>query len=191
MGYVRRQQGEFNEAYDLFQEALTVYEKNSPSIKSDIPFTLMSLGIIKYNQRKFDESLNYYYRAANMLKEFYCTDYRRITDSLYWVGRNYYKKQSYDRAIEFYEQCYESSLAYELNCLLMREKVLPPNHQDIGKSLNDIGLCYEHLNQHKLAIDYYKRALFVYKQCPLATDDRLTIESKIEELSTEMNQSNI
>ncbi|CAF4020942.1 unnamed protein product [Adineta steineri] len=86
---------------------------------------------------------------------------------------------------------YESSLAYELNCLLMREKVLPPDHQDIGKNLSDIGLCYEHLNQRKLALGYYERALVVYKQCPLATDNRRTIESKIEELSMEMNQLNI
>ncbi|CAF1446739.1 unnamed protein product [Adineta steineri] len=86
---------------------------------------------------------------------------------------------------------YESSLTYELNCLLMREKVLPPNHQDIGKSLNNIGLCYEHLNQRKLALDYYKRALAVYEQCLSATHDRWTKQCKIEKLSIEMNQFNI
>ncbi|CAF0826418.1 unnamed protein product [Adineta steineri] len=73
----------------------------------------------------------------------------------------------------------------------MRENVLPPNHQDIGKSLSNIGLCYEHLNQRKLVLGYYERALVVYKQCPLATDERWTIELKIEELSIEMNQLNI
>ncbi|CAF0816940.1 unnamed protein product [Adineta steineri] len=73
----------------------------------------------------------------------------------------------------------------------MREKVLPPSHQDIGECLNNIGLCYEHLNRRKLALDYYKRALVVYEQCLLATDDRWTIELKIEELSAEMNQFNI
>ncbi|CAF0928855.1 unnamed protein product [Adineta steineri] len=182
----------------------------------------MNLGIIKYNQGDYDGSLNYFNRAANMRKEFYSTNYSQIILSLKWIAFIYYKKQSYDRAIEFYEQClrideassipeqltidkflrelsdikriqlqYESSLAYELNCLLMREKVLPPNHQDIGKSLSNIGLCYEHLNQRKLALDYYKRALVVYEQCLLATDDRWTIESKIEELSIEINQLNI
>ncbi|CAF4132414.1 unnamed protein product, partial [Adineta steineri] len=202
MGNLQRKQGKNNEAHDLFQEVLTIYEKNSSSLEADIPFALMSI--------------------ANVLKEVFCTDYRRITDSLYWVGRNYYKKQCYDRAIEFYEQClrieeansipkqltigkfledlsdikqiqlqYENSLAYELNCLLMREKVLPPNHQDIGESLSNIGFCYEHLNQRKLALDYYKRALFIYEQCLLGTDDRWTIELKIEELSIEMNQFNI
>ncbi|CAF1328622.1 unnamed protein product [Adineta steineri] len=240
-------QNKFDEAFDFEQKALNILkihcptniikiieslnqmgdlrrkqEKNSRHIKADIPFTLMSLGIIKYNQRDYDESLNYYYRAANILKEFYSTDYSQIIHSLNWVAFIYYKKQSYDRAIEFYERClrideansipgqltidkflmklssikraqlqYESSLAYELNCLLMREKVLPPNHQDIGESLSNIGLCYEHLNQRKSALDYYKRALVVYEQCSLATHRQWPIELKIEKLSTEMNQFNI
>ncbi|CAF4323309.1 unnamed protein product [Adineta steineri] len=67
MGNLQRKQGKNNEAYDLFQEALTIYEKNSSSLEADIPFALMSL--------------------ANVLKEVSCTDYCRITDSLYWVGR--------------------------------------------------------------------------------------------------------
>ncbi|CAF0992362.1 unnamed protein product [Adineta steineri] len=223
MGEVQRKQGKYNKACDLFQEALTIYETNPARVKADIPFTLMSLGSIKYNsERDFDEALSYYQRAVNALKEIYATDYSRIIFSLKWIAFIHYQKQSYDHAIEFYEQClrideansipgqltideflkelsdikriqfqYGSSLAYELNRLLMREKVLPPNHQDIGKSLSNIGLCYEHLNQRKLALDYYKRALVVYEQCLSATDDRWTIELKIEELSAEMNQFNI
>ncbi|CAF1350045.1 unnamed protein product, partial [Adineta steineri] len=222
MGNLQRKQGKNNEAYDLFQEALTIYEKNSSSLEADIPYTLTSLGIIKYNQGDYDGSLNYFNRAVNIRKKFYLTNCSQIILSLNWIAFIHYQTQSYDQAIEFYEQClqiakanavpgqlttdeflgklsgikraqlqYESSLAYELNCLLMREKFLPPNHQDIGKSLSNIGLCYEHLNQRKLALDYYKRALFVYEQCPLATHDRWTIELKIEELSIEMNQFNI
>ncbi|CAF1094572.1 unnamed protein product [Adineta steineri] len=217
-------QNKFDEVFDFEQKALNILkihcptkiikiieslnqmgnlqrkqEKNSPHIKADIPFTLMM--------------------SCKYAKEFYSTGYSQIIHSLNWIAFIYYKKQSYDRAIEFYEQClrideansipeqltidrflkelsdikriqlqYESFLAYERNCLLMREKFLPPNHQDIGKSLKNIGLCYEHLNQRKLAIDYYKRALVVYKQCPLATHRRSPIGLKIEKLSTEMNQ---
>jgi tetratricopeptide (TPR) repeat protein len=60
---------------------------------------------------------------------------------------------------------YELSLANELKCFLIREKTLPPDHQDIGKSLCNIADCYNYLNKLQLALDYYKRALEVYKQC--------------------------
>ncbi|CAF1074907.1 unnamed protein product [Adineta steineri] len=105
MGAIQRKQGKYNEVYDLFQEVLIIYEKNSPSLKADIPFTFISLNNIKYNERSFDESVNYYYRIVNILKEFYCADYNRIVLCLNWVAFNYYQKQSYDQAIEFYEQC--------------------------------------------------------------------------------------
>jgi hypothetical protein len=43
---------------------------------------------------------------------------------------------------------------------LLREKVLPPNHQDIDKNLAMMGECYERLRQSKQVLDYYRRALF-------------------------------
>ncbi|CAF1308643.1 unnamed protein product [Rotaria sordida] len=77
---------------------------------------------------------------------------------------------------------YKLSLAYELNCFLLREKDLPPVHQDIGESLFKTGKCYYHLRQHKLALDYYyKRALIVYEQClPSGHYTRWNIELEIE-----------
>ncbi|CAF1354777.1 unnamed protein product [Adineta steineri] len=231
MFYAQAKQNQFSEAFDFAQQSITFTEKSNPTYYRIIADNLSNISEALMYQNKYDEAFDFGQKAlnilkihyptkiiriieTNILKELFCTDYRRIIRSLCWVARNYYKKQSYDRAVEFYEQClrideansvpgqlttddflrslshikriqlqYESSLVYELNCLLIREKVLPPNHQDIGKSLNNIGLCYKHLNQGKLALDYYKRALFVYEQCPLATNDRWTIELKIAELS--------
>ena len=75
-------------------------------------------------------------------------------------------------------------MIYELKCFLIREKVLPPDHQDIGKSLSNIGQCYEQLNQFKLAFDYYKQALVVYEQClPYFHEDQWKLESNIDRLS--------
>jgi tetratricopeptide (TPR) repeat protein len=74
----------------------------------------------------------------------------------------------------------------------VREKVLPPDHQDIGKSLAKIGECYKHLNQYKMALDYYKRALIVYEQClPFGHSDRSNIVLKVQQLSAEIKQINI
>jgi tetratricopeptide (TPR) repeat protein len=84
------------------------------------------------------------------------------------------------------------SLAYELKCFSIREKVLPPDDQSIGKSLSRIGLCYEQLNQLNQALDYYKRALGVYEQClPLLHGDRSDIESKIARISVKIEAMKI
>ena len=79
-----------------------------------------------------------------------------------------------------------------MKSFLIGEQVLPPNHQDIGKSLANIGECYEHLNQRKVELDYYKRALIVYEQClPSEQQDQSFIELTIEQLSAEIEQINI
>jgi hypothetical protein len=75
---------------------------------------------------------------------------------------------------------------------LIREQVLLPNHQDIGKSLANIGECYEHLNQPKVTFDYYKRILVVYEQClPPDHRTRSVIALTIKQLSEESEQINI
>jgi tetratricopeptide (TPR) repeat protein len=52
--------------------------------------------------------------------------------------------------------------------------------------------CYNYLNKLQLALDYYKRALEVYKQClPSWHDDRWNTEWIIEQLSEELEENQI
>jgi tetratricopeptide (TPR) repeat protein len=87
---------------------------------------------------------------------------------------------------------YDLSLEYELKCFSIREKILPPNDQSIGKSLSRIGECYERLDQLKLALDHYKRTLIVYEQfLPVLNKDRLAMESTVNRLSARVEAMNI
>jgi tetratricopeptide (TPR) repeat protein len=87
---------------------------------------------------------------------------------------------------------FELALANELKCFLIREKILPPDHQDIGKSLCNIGDCYNYMNKLSLALDYYKRALDIYKQClPHWDDERWNLEWIIEQLTEEIEENQV
>jgi hypothetical protein len=75
-------------------------------------------------------------------------------------------------------------LLYELKCFSLREKFLPPDHQDIGKSLSIIAGHYEQLNQMTIALEYYKQALTLYERClPLLHEDHEDTVIKIQQLS--------
>ena len=63
------------------------------------------------------------------------------------------------------ERQYELSLVYEMKRFSIREKILAPDHQDIAISLSNMGYCYEQINQPKISLEYYNRALTVYEQC--------------------------
>ena len=75
-----------------------------------------------------------------------------------------------------------------MKLFLIREKVLPPDHQDLAKSLSYIGQCYEDLNQLKLALEYYKRALIIYEQrSPNSFAEECRMSENIQRLSTALN----
>jgi hypothetical protein len=46
---------------------------------------------------------------------------------------------------------------------------------------------YERLNQLKMALEYYKRALLIYEQRPFDSFERLNMENNIQRLSTALN----
>jgi hypothetical protein len=83
---------------------------------------------------------------------------------------------------------YDLSLIYELKCFLILEKVLPPDHEDIGKSLSSIGKCYNQLN---LALEYYKRAFIFYESLPYWHKDRNNVELKMKQLFIKIEEMNI
>ena len=58
----------------------------------------------------------------------------------------------------------ELSLACELKCLSLREEIYDPHDQYVDDSLSDIGYCYEKLNEMELALEYYQRAINVYRK---------------------------
>ena len=83
---------------------------------------------------------------------------------------------------------HDLSLTYEMKLFLIREKVLSPDHQDVAKSLSKIGQCYEDLNQLKMALEYYKRALVIYEQrSPDLSEEKCRMSENIQRLSTALN----
>ncbi|CAF0989558.1 unnamed protein product [Adineta steineri] len=66
---------------------------------------------------------------------------------------------------------YELVLEYEIKCYLVHERVVSPDDENIGQSFSNIAECYEHLNQLKMTLDYYERALAIYEQCPSCLSD--------------------
>ncbi|CAF0767343.1 unnamed protein product [Adineta steineri] len=180
LGIIKYNQGDYDGSLNYFNRAANIRKEFYSTNCSQIILSLNWIAFTHYQTQSYDQAIEFYEQCLR-IDEANAVPGQLTTDK-------FLMKLSGIKRVQLQ---YESSLAYELNCLLMREKVLPPDHQDIGKNLSDIGLCYEHLNQRKLALDYYKRALFIYEQYLLATDERWTIELKIEELSIEMNQLNI
>ncbi len=71
---------------------------------------------------------------------------------------------------------------------MIREKVLSPDHQDIAKSLSNIGQFYENFNQLKLALEYYNRTLVIYEQrSPDSFQEECRMREHIQQFSIVLN----
>ena len=60
--------------------------------------------------------------------------------------------------------CYDSlgrcneSLAFYEKCKEIREEMLSPNHPELGKIYNNIGICYDELGKNEEALVYYEKS---------------------------------
>ncbi|CAF1040936.1 unnamed protein product, partial [Didymodactylos carnosus] len=65
---------------------------------------------------------------------------------------------------EIYSCQYERALEYQLKSLNITEKLFPLGHPSLAFSLNNTADVYEKMNNLNIALEYYERALIMYKQ---------------------------
>jgi tetratricopeptide (TPR) repeat protein len=110
----------------------------------------MKMGKIKYKVRKFDEALTCYHRAVDILKEF---DHTEIAHDLEWIGFIWSKKQCYDRATEYYEQCSK-----------LREASLSPTHLSIVNTLLRLDRVQRSRHQYEHSLTYELKGFLIREQ---------------------------
>jgi tetratricopeptide (TPR) repeat protein len=69
------------------------------------------------------------------------------------AGRVKDDQGEYAEAITFYEKS-----------IKIKQKILPPTHQDLATSYNNIGIVYDHLDDHSKALSYHEKALEIYQK---------------------------
>ncbi|UJR38728.1 hypothetical protein I4U23_031393 [Adineta vaga] len=164
---------------------LPIREKHYTISHITIIASLMSIGRIKFKQLDWNRTIDYYSRAEVLLREFHPTKEANLAPEHSSIVRILSKlsEAQADR------NQHRLALTYEMQCYLIREKVLPPDDSDIAFSLSCIGESYEHLNELKLALEYYKRALIIYQQqeyIHIFKDSIEEMQTKIKEISTKI-----
>ncbi|CAF4063576.1 unnamed protein product [Rotaria sordida] len=175
IGNILFQQVEYDDALNFYQQALTIFEENCPTDHTEIANCLHEIALIWNSKMDYDRAIEYFERCLCIREASLSLDDPVITDTLL-----------YSNLIREKRNHREHSLAYEINYCLMCIKFRPLDQVIIGDSFSRIGQHYEHLNEPKLAIDYYKQALSVYQYClPEWHESRIDMELNIERLSKE------
>ena len=140
-------------AIEHYVEAISIYSTILHDKKDDIQLAQLCFktGLLFYSQDIYDEALVYLEESLSLQEnnnenedKAYC---------LYFAGHTHANLSSYNKAIEYLE-----------HCLNIRQKLL-------GKTHNDVAVCYENIasiliesEEEKKAINYLDEALFIHFQ---------------------------
>ncbi|CAF0720604.1 unnamed protein product [Adineta steineri] len=59
---------------------------------------------------------------------------------------------------------YQEALSSHEKALIIRQRLLPSNHPDLGDSYNKIGIVYDRMGDYPKALSYYEKALAIRQQ---------------------------
>ncbi|UJR24275.1 hypothetical protein I4U23_027242 [Adineta vaga] len=173
LGYLKYKQANFKDALIYFSEAVYILVEHYSSDYKNINNGLQWILVTSDEQGSYDYAVEQLDKCLKIREICLSFEQSMIISTLQKISR-----------IQFNQNHYEISLAYEIQCYFINEKNLPPNHENIGDNLSNIGNCYEKLDKNYLAIEYYKRALYIYEQClPEFDSKREEMETNIERLS--------
>jgi tetratricopeptide (TPR) repeat protein len=140
-------------AYENFDKALKISERESSLDHLDTAHSFNNLGLIHNNMEQYDKAEPLFQRALAIREKVLGPDHPDIAQILNNLASLYFHEKQYDKA----EPLFQRALA-------IREKVLGPNHPDIAFSLNNLAAFYRSQHQYAQAEISYQRALTIWEK---------------------------
>ncbi|CAB3988402.1 Nephrocystin-3, partial [Paramuricea clavata] len=107
-----------------------------------------NIGLILYEQKKYDAALTCYYEALDIRLKLYGHNHADTADSFYQIGRTQLAKKDYKSALQSFEQALD-----------IRQKVHGKVHSDVSSTCNQIGMTKYRLNEYDSALHWHQQAL--------------------------------
>ncbi len=120
------------------------------TLDSSLPNVQTHYGLLYLNQNRYDHALDILQQALNGFLQ-QNDKGLNMAEALVHIGNVYRITGKFDQAEE-----------HLLQALRIREQLLPPTHELIAATYNDLGLVYTHIDTDK-SITYYEKALGIYQ----------------------------
>lgn len=141
----------FDKALYYYQSALRIYDKIKDEKKQEQMH--FSIGNLYYNARNYMKAIEYYKNALNVAQE---TDYTyAIFDNLHYLGDAYANLGQDSLASAYYNKA--SKFGEE-------SEELSKNKDKLVKLYRSIGDFHRDLFHHRQALEFYEKALTIYKE---------------------------
>ena len=153
LGYIKNEQGDYQEAVSFYKRALEIEEKSLPANHPDLATSYNNIGWVYYNMGEYSKALSFYERALEIRQKSLPANHPLLATSYNNIGLVYYNMGEYSKALSFYEKDLEIS-----------KKSLPANHPDLATSYNNIGSVYYNMGEYSKALSFYEKDLEISKK---------------------------
>jgi tetratricopeptide (TPR) repeat protein len=101
------QESKFVDSKNTLDSALTISLKNFGNEHLQTARVYHYYGTLYYYESKYDESLEFLFKEAEIYRRNLTMDIYTIADNNFWIGADYIEKGEPDKAIEFTSKCIE------------------------------------------------------------------------------------
>jgi preprotein translocase subunit SecA/nephrocystin-3 len=148
LGWVKYQEGEYQEAIRFYEKALAIRQQSLPPNHPDLASSYNNIGMVYDNMGDYPTALSSYEKALTIQQQSLPPNHPSLASSYNNIAVVYNNMDDYPKALSSYEKA-----------LAIKQQSLPPNHPDFGSSYNNIGMLYERMNNYLKAHSLYERAV--------------------------------
>ncbi len=146
-------EGKFNEAILVAEQALTLAKSLHSGHHIDVATSLNRLAALYYFQKRYQEAEPVYKQALKMFQILFTDDHPNVASSLNSLAYFYNSQRRYSEAEPLYKQA-----------LKMLQRLFPGYHSDVATSLNNLAYLYDSQGRYAEAEPLYIQALEMTKR---------------------------
>lgn len=176
IGETHRLKGNYNEALESYNRALSIYRSLEIGNDKKIDMIYGNISLIYQAQKKYLEALAIEKECLSSRLKYLPSHHPQLGLSYTNLGIVHSCLGHHDIALEMLQKS-----------LKIKVKALPPHHPDIGMTYQHLGLIYETKNELPIASTYLQTALSIYcQELPLHHPNIIKCEQDIQRLRAKL-----
>ena len=152
-GEVYHRLGEYNQAKELHEKALIIYEKIFGEDHADVATSYNNLASVYDTLGEYNQAKELYEKALIIRKKIFGEDHAHVATSYNDLALVYDTLGEYNQAKELHEKA-----------LIIYKKIFGEDHAHVATSYNNLALVYKRLGENNQAKELHEKALIIRKK---------------------------
>ncbi len=144
--------GEYEQAMELLELSVALYETNAPD-SLELSSSYLNIAMAFLGQRKFKEALHFLQKAERIREKEFGKNHLETAEVYNHIGNVYNEQGKHEEALEYFQKTLE-----------IQEKNTDANHPDRALIYNSIGMLYLNTKKYPEAITHFEKALQIFQK---------------------------